>query len=71
MNPVEQHGSPLIYVSHGKSDPILPIQRCSRRLVPLLEQDGYEVRYHEFVGFHNVPDSIAREALQWFLTPRE
>ena len=56
-------GRPHIYVSHGIHDPVLPIDRCSRRIVPALQTRGYDVRYHEFDGGHDVPASIAEEAL--------
>jgi predicted esterase len=45
---------------------VLPIERCSRKIVPQLEREGYEVRYREFDGPHTVPETVAREALQWF-----
>jgi phospholipase/carboxylesterase len=59
-------GSPRIFVSHGIRDDVLPIDRCSRRVVPRLEFAGYEVRYREFEGGHEVPPEIAREAVGWF-----
>lgn len=64
--PVEQHGEPHLYVSHGMKDAVLPINSCSRRLVPRLQGAGYTVRYHEFDGPHTVPAEIAREAVEWF-----
>src|SRR3712207_8872731 len=41
-------GSPRIFVSHGVRDGMLPIDRCSRSLVPELERGGYDVLYGEF-----------------------
>jgi phospholipase/carboxylesterase len=67
MAPAGQEGSPRIYVSHGTRDAVLPIDACSRRLVPRLKQAGYDVLYHEFDGPHTVPEEIAREALEWFV----
>jgi phospholipase/carboxylesterase len=64
--PGEQHGEPHLYVSHGTGDEVLPINSCSRRLVPRLQGAGYDVRYHEFDGPHTVPSAIAREAVEWF-----
>ena len=61
-----QRGSPRIFVSHGTQDGWLPIDSCSRRIVPQLERAGYEVRYHEFDGGHVVPPEIARKAAIWF-----
>jgi phospholipase/carboxylesterase len=62
-----RRGTPGIYVSHGTQDTILPIDSCSRRLVPVLRQAGYDVRYDEFEGPHTVPPEIARTALDWLL----
>jgi phospholipase/carboxylesterase len=67
MAPQLQHGSPRIYISHGTRDQVLPIEVCSRRLVPQLQRAGYDVRYHEFEGRHTVPPEIAREATSWFI----
>ena len=67
MAPAAQRGAPRLYVSHGTDDRVLPIDRCSRRLVPRLKEAGYGVLYREFEGPHTVPPQIARESLEWFL----
>ncbi|HMJ54035.1 MAG TPA: alpha/beta hydrolase-fold protein [Polyangiaceae bacterium] len=54
-NPPATCGRPDIYISHGAQDNVLPIGRCSRRIVPALKNAGYPVRYHEFDGPHAVP----------------
>ena len=64
--PADRRGKPPVFVSHGKRDRVLPIERCSRRIVPQLEREGYEVSYREFNGPHTVPGEVAREALEWF-----
>ncbi len=51
---------------NGTRDEALPIDVCSRRIVPRLEQAGYDVTYREFNGPHTVPPQIAREAVGWF-----
>ena len=66
MAPAQRRGKPPIFVSHGTRDGVLPIERSSRRIVPQLDREGYEVRYREFDGPHTVPRSTAREALEWF-----
>jgi phospholipase/carboxylesterase len=66
LAPKGQRGAPRIFVSHGTRDRWLPIDRCSRTIVPRLERAGYEVRYREFEGGHVVPPAIAREAASWF-----
>lgn len=56
-------GRPSVYVSHGTGDTVLPIDRCSRRIVPELRERRYEVRYREFDGGHEIPTEIAEEAV--------
>jgi len=63
----EKSGTPRIFISHGTKDQILPIDQCSRRLVPELKKAGLTVRFAEFDGPHAVPPEIAREAMIWFL----
>jgi phospholipase/carboxylesterase len=61
----ERHGQPEIFVSHGRADDVLPIDRCSRRIVPHLQALGYTTTFREFDGGHDVPKGIAREAMTW------
>lgn len=63
---IERKGRPAIFVSHGIQDPVLPINPCSRRIVPRLEHEGYQVNYQEFTGAHEIPDSIAKSGAEWF-----
>jgi phospholipase/carboxylesterase len=58
-------GRPQIFISHGTDDQILPIDRCSRRIVPNLKQRGYEVIFREFQGGHEMPTELAKDALAW------
>src|SRR6202030_4387442 len=55
-----------IYISHGTADTVLPIDRCSRRIVPALRAAGYEVTYEEFDGGHTVPPATADRAFAWW-----
>ena len=61
----EPHARPSIFISHGTRDEILPIEQCSRRIVPQLRGSRYEVQYKEFDGPHAVPVDIAKEAIAW------
>lgn len=60
----QPRGEPHIFVSHGTQDQILPIEQCSRRIVPRLRSDGYEVDYREFDGPHGVLIEHARVAAE-------
>ena len=63
MAPPDLAGRPRVFVSHGTGDRVLPIDRCSRRLVPVLRADGYDVRYEEFDGGHVVPPDLLAASL--------
>jgi predicted esterase len=67
MAPAEQRGKPPVFISHGKKDKVLPIDRCSRRIVPQLQRTGYAVRYREFDGPHTLPKDVSQEAAAWWL----
>lgn len=58
-------GKPRLYLSHGTADRVLPIDRCSRRLVPWLREDGYDVTYDEFAGGHEIPADVLDRAVAW------
>jgi phospholipase/carboxylesterase len=58
-------GRPRVFISHGTADTVLPIDRCSRVIVPRLQRRGYEVTFREFNGGHEVPADIARQGMEW------
>ena len=63
-------GKPPLFVSHGERDTVLPVERCSRVLVPALRSDGYDVTYREFAGGHDVPSAVREEAGSWISARR-
>lgn len=50
MAPASQVGEPRLFVSHGTRDSVLPIDVCSRKIVPQVRRAGYDVVYREFDG---------------------
>ncbi|MBD3881886.1 phospholipase [Phormidium tenue FACHB-886] len=66
MAPADQVGEPRFFISHGQRDTVLPIDRCSRKIVPQLQQAGYDVLYQEFDGGHTVPEPITNAGMRWF-----
>jgi phospholipase/carboxylesterase len=64
-----RRGLPRVFVAHGTSDPILPIDQTSRVIVPSLRQQGYTVKYEEFDGVHAIYGTVVTDALAWLNTP--
>jgi phospholipase/carboxylesterase len=60
-------GKPKIFVTHGTADRILGIDLTSRKLVPKLKEEGYDVRYQEFDGPHTPPRAYLRDVVTWML----
>lgn len=65
MNPVDAKGTPRIFISHGTSDNVMPIDDTSRRFVPRLRGLGYDVTYKEYDGRHAVPTEIVAAGFDW------
>jgi len=66
--PAPAHGRPRFFISHGTSDQILPIDRCSRVIVPRLRSRGYDVTFREFEGRHEMPTEVLRAGFSWLRT---
>jgi len=64
--PGPRFGRPEVFVSHGREDAILAIDRCGRATVARLREDGYAVRYLEFEGGHVLPRDMVAAALDNF-----
>lgn len=60
------HGHPKVFVSHGRQDPILPIDKCGRVVVAQLQRAGYEPRFDEFDGGHVATPEMRDTAMKWF-----
>lgn len=69
MQPIAARGKPRIFISHGTSDPIMPIDVTSRTFVPKLKGLGYDVTYREYEGRHSPSPPVVREAFEWFVRP--
>lgn len=67
MTPPRLEGRPRVFVAHGTRDRVLNIDRCSRRVVPQLQQLGHDVRYEEFDGPHTVRHEDGHSAAEWLL----
>lgn len=61
--PSERVGKPRVFVAHGTSDTVIPIEFGGDAIVKSLRSDGYDVTYRRFVGGHRVLPSLARAAV--------
>lgn len=68
--PAPRVGKPVVFVSHGDGDAVLPVRSTSRRIVPALRRDGYDVTYREFDGQHTVPRQVVQLAVEWLASGR-
>lgn len=65
--PPARRGRPRIWLTHGRGDRVLPVDRCGRRLATAFGDEGYPVTYDEFDGGHVVRPEGVVTALQWWL----
>jgi phospholipase/carboxylesterase len=67
--PGNRQGMPLIFISHGLDDLVLPIDNCSRVTVPLLQQRGYNVEFVEYPSAqgngHFVTTEVLTRGMNW------
>lgn len=63
----EQVGAPRVFVSHGTSDEILPIERAGDAVVKQLRAAGYPVTYRRFDGGHEASPETSAAAVRWFV----
>ena len=45
----------------------VPVEVCSRLIVPRLKAEGYPGNYREFEGKHTLPPKVAEEAMKWLM----
>lgn len=64
---LEPVGRPAVWLSHGTSDPVLPVELCGRKVVAALTGAGYGVDYREFDGGHVITDDLVTAAVDAWL----
>lgn len=65
--PGEERDRPKVFISHGMEDPILPYDRCGKRIAADLKGRGYDVNFRDFHGGHEIPPDIGRAGMAWAL----
>jgi phospholipase/carboxylesterase len=65
--PAATTGRPPVFITHGTTDPVLPIGSSRDNIVPNMREAGYDVVYTEFAGGHVLPLELFQDAMQWFV----
>jgi phospholipase/carboxylesterase len=60
-------GKPKFFMSQGIQDPST-VTQIGTVIDAALVADGYDVDYVQFTGVHEVPDSLAQQAIAWLAT---
>jgi phospholipase/carboxylesterase len=67
--PGNRLGMPLVFISHGIHDIVLPIDQCSRVTVPRLRERGYDVEFVEYASEegngHFITADVITQAMEW------
>ncbi len=56
-----------VFLSHGRSDPVLSFRASQARFVPHLRREGLAVTFRAFDGRHELPGPVVGEALDLWL----
>jgi len=62
-----QAGAPRIFLSHGRRDEQIPIDRSGRTHARLLRAAGYDLTYVEYEGPHAYDPAVVRQAVDFFM----
>ena len=65
--PGQERDRPRVFISHGMEDPILPYERCGKRIAGDLKGRGFDVTFSDFHGGHEIPPDIGRAGMAWAL----
>lgn len=60
-------GRPLLFISHGGADPVLPVAVTSRVFVASLRKNGYNIDYREYGGGHALSSEMAEQGITWLM----
>ncbi|RDJ20626.1 esterase [Bosea caraganae] len=62
-----QAGAPRVFISHGRADEQIPIDRSGRAHSARLREAGYDVTYVEYDGPHAYQPAVVAQAVDFFL----
>jgi phospholipase/carboxylesterase len=71
MNTFVRHGSPKVFMAHGRSDSQLPMQTSARPHAMKLLEEGVDLTLLPFDGDHVIVPSVVERAIEFFMGEEE
>lgn len=60
-------GTPEILITHGTDDRVSPFNSTKNVIVPRIREQNSNVDFREFVGGHEIPPTLLRDAAAWLV----
>ena len=70
MNTFVRHGSPKVFIAHGRSDSQLPMETSARPHALKLLEEGVDLTLQPFDGDHVIVPEVVEQAIIFFLGPQ-
>lgn len=67
MNAFTRHGSPKVFIAHGRSDSQLPMETSARPHALKLLEEGVDLTLLPFEGDHVIVPEVVEQAISFFL----
>lgn len=71
MNTFVRHGSPQVFIAHGRSDTQLPFETSARPHALKLLQEGVDLTLLPFDGDHVIVPEVVERAVEFFIGAEE
>jgi phospholipase/carboxylesterase len=69
MNTFVRHGSPKVFIAHGRADAQLPFETSARPHAQKLLEEGVDLTLLPFDGDHVILPAVVDRAMEFFLGP--
>ena len=71
MNTFVRHGSPKVFIAHGRSDTQLPLETSARPHAQKLLEEGVDLTLLPFDGDHVILPGVVERAVEFFVGPEQ
>lgn len=70
MNTFSRHGTPKVFIAHGRADSQLPIETSAHPHARQLLENGYDLTLQPFDGDHVIVPRVVARAVEFFVGAR-